>query len=170
MSSCLKMLSHLPGGLAVGDPMWEKIDPNPDIYELFQMYDKLFFFGRLCGHGAVEVKWSARMTLCAGLCCFDSAKFVSIKLSKPILQYRPRADMVDTLLHEMIHAYLFVTQRRVERDAHGTCFQEHMNRINHASGSSITIYHSFHDEWSMSKEGAIFWSCETCYESCPFKT
>ena len=30
-------------------------------------------------------------------------------ISIPLLKLRPRKDLVETLLHEMIHAYLFVT-------------------------------------------------------------
>lgn len=46
----------------------------------------------------------------AGLCSFEGkGKFCSIRLSKPLLQYRPRKDLVETLLHEMIHAYLFLS-------------------------------------------------------------
>lgn len=44
-----------------------------------------------------------------------------------------------TLLHEMIHALLFVTQNNRDRDGHGPEFCKHMNRINQASGSKITV-------------------------------
>jgi hypothetical protein len=38
---------------------------------------------------------------------------------QPLLTLRPRADLVNTLLHECIHAYLFVTSHDRDRDAHG---------------------------------------------------
>lgn len=39
------------------------------------------------------------MTLCAGLCYYSRmTKSCHIKLSQPILQYRPIEDVVDTLL------------------------------------------------------------------------
>lgn len=44
-----------------------------------------------------------------------------------------------TLLHEMIHALLFVTQNNRDRDGHGPEFCKHMNRINKASGTKITV-------------------------------
>lgn len=44
-----------------------------------------------------------------------------------------------TLLHEMIHALLFVTQNNRDRDGHGPEFCKHMNRINKASGANITV-------------------------------
>jgi hypothetical protein len=46
----------------------------------------------------------------------------------------------------MIHAYLFIVERNRDRDDHGPQFCHHMNRINKAAGTQITIYHSFHNE------------------------
>lgn len=48
-----------------------------------------------------------------------------------------------TLLHEMIHALLFVTQNNRDRDGHGPEFCKHMNRINEASGTRITVSRYF---------------------------
>lgn len=42
------------------DPEWELIDPNPDIYVLFDQFNQTFFWNTL---SMVEVKWSPRMTL-----------------------------------------------------------------------------------------------------------
>ena len=42
------------------DPEWELIDPNPDIYVLFEEFNKTYFWNAL---SMVEVKWSPRMTL-----------------------------------------------------------------------------------------------------------
>ncbi|VBB32233.1 unnamed protein product [Acanthocheilonema viteae] len=126
------------------DPVWETIDPTPDLHALFKQYDNTFFDGRLA---ACEVKWSSRMTSSAGLCSFESrSKFCSIRLSKPLLQYRPRKDLVETLLHEMIHAFLFLSDGVKDRDGHGPMFQFHMRRINMSAGTNITVYHNFHDE------------------------
>ncbi|CAK4840730.1 unnamed protein product, partial [Aphanomyces euteiches] len=55
-----------------------RVDPTPDIWSLFLEYDQLFFDGTL---GGCEVKWSRKMTLCAGLCTFQPASgFCSIRL------------------------------------------------------------------------------------------
>lgn len=72
-----------------------------------------------------------------------------IALSEPLLKLRPRKDLIETLLHEMIHAFLFVTNRDQDRDGHGPNFKAHMHRINKSAGLNITIYHSFHDEVRM---------------------
>ncbi|PRP77706.1 hypothetical protein PROFUN_00567 [Planoprotostelium fungivorum] len=101
---------------------------DTDIQSLFVHFDQLYFQSKLV---AVEVKWSKRMTLCAGLCCYEGrGGMCSIKLSEPLLKYRPRKDMIDTLLHEMIHAFLFVTVSNRDRDGHGEQFQTLMHRVN----------------------------------------
>eukprot|EP01135_Chromosphaera_perkinsii_P000463 Nk52_evm17s96 gene=Nk52_evmTU17s96 len=148
---------------------WELLDPNPDIYSLFEEYNRLFFDGLLCG---IEVKWSPRMTLCAGVCSFEGrGGLCSIRLSKPLLSLRPRKDLVETLLHEMIHAFLFVTEqirdRRDGDDGHGPKFQFHMNRINRQAGTSITIYHSFKDEVNHYRNH--IWQCSgPCRDLAPY--
>lgn len=40
----------------------------PDLHSLFQFYDAQYFNSTL---GSVEVKWSNRMTLCAGVCSYQ---------------------------------------------------------------------------------------------------
>jgi hypothetical protein len=133
------------GPLNLAAPEHELLDPHPDIRALFAQYDALFFGGRL--GGGVEVRWSPRMTLCAGLCVYQSgAGYCSVRLSEPLLKLRPRSDLVNTLLHEMIHAYLFVTRNNRDRSGHGPEFLAHAKRINAAAGTDITVYHSFHDE------------------------
>ena len=49
-----------PLGISPVDPSLEITDPNPDIRELFLLFNAQFFWGRLSG---IEVKWSPRMTL-----------------------------------------------------------------------------------------------------------
>ncbi|XP_076463731.1 uncharacterized protein LOC143295930 [Babylonia areolata] len=132
------------GALSVVDPSLEITDPNPDVRALFMHFNDEYFWGKLAG---VEVRWSPRMTLCAGVCHYEGrGGLCSIRLSVPLLKLRPRKDLVETLLHEMIHAFLFVVDKDREREEHGPNFKKHMHRINKASGANITIYHSFHDE------------------------
>ena len=70
------------------------------------------------------------MTLCAGVCSYQRrAGYCSIRLSVPLLKLRPRKDFVETLLHEMIHAYLFVTDGNDDHDGHGPAFHEHVSSI-----------------------------------------
>uniref|UniRef100_A0A2K6EZQ8 DNA-dependent metalloprotease SPRTN n=1 Tax=Propithecus coquereli TaxID=379532 RepID=A0A2K6EZQ8_PROCO len=130
--------------LSLVDASWELVDPTPDLQALFVQFNDQFFWGQL---EAVEVKWSTRMTLCAGTCSYEgSGGMCSIRLSEPLLKLRPRKDLVETLLHEMIHAYLFVTNNDKDREGHGPEFCKHMHRINRLTGANITVYHTFHDE------------------------
>ncbi|XP_062293286.1 DNA-dependent metalloprotease SPRTN [Scomber scombrus] len=142
--------------LSIVDESWETLDPNPDVRAMFLEFNDTFFWGKLCG---VEVKWSSRMTLCAGVCSYEGrGGLCSIRLSAPLLKLRPRKDLVQTLLHEMIHALLFVTQNNRDRDGHGPEFCKHMNRINEATGTSISVYHSFHDEVDVYRQH--WWRCD----------
>ncbi|XP_067273404.1 DNA-dependent metalloprotease SPRTN [Pseudorasbora parva] len=151
--------------LSIVDESWETLDPNPDARAMFLQFNDKFFWGKLSG---VEVKWSPRMTLCAGVCSYEGrGGLCSIRLSEPLLKLRPRKDLVQTLLHEMIHALLFVTQNNRDRDGHGPEFCKHMNRINQASGTNITVYHSFHDEVDVYRQH--WWRCDgPCQNRRPF--
>ena len=146
----------LGGKLDLLNPEAEYLDPNPDIHALFLQYNQMFFNGALAG---VELRWSKRMTLCAGLCVYEGrGGMCSIRLSQPLLQFRPRSDLINTLLHEMIHAYLFVTRNNRDHDAHGPEFHKHMHRINAAASTNITVYHNFHDEVEVHRKH--WWRCD----------
>ncbi|PSN38355.1 hypothetical protein C0J52_06930 [Blattella germanica] len=82
--------------MSLVDPTWEYIDPTPDIHALFIQFDNRFFWGKL---KHVEVRWSPRMTSCAGVCCYEGrGGLCSVRLSVPLLKLRPRKDLVETLL------------------------------------------------------------------------
>ncbi|KAF1923916.1 uncharacterized protein M421DRAFT_425248 [Didymella exigua CBS 183.55] len=130
-------------------------EPFVDICELFGYYDKLYFRNPLVPR--VEAIWSPRLTLCAGIC--DLSKYpstdkftrVRLKLSTPSLQYRPRSDTTNTLLHKAIHAYFFITisckhSRNDDRTGHVAGSQPLADTINNHGNYEVTIYHSFHDE------------------------
>ncbi|XP_040455221.1 DNA-dependent metalloprotease SPRTN isoform X1 [Falco naumanni] len=141
--------------LSVVDEAWELLDPSPDVHGLFLQFNETLFWGRLA---AVEVSWSPRMTLCAGVCRYEGkGGMCSIRLSEPLLKLRPRKDLVETLLHEMIHALLFVTNNDKDRESHGPEFCKHMRRINRLTGANVTIYHTFHDEVDLYRQH--WWRC-----------
>ncbi|OAD79253.1 hypothetical protein PHYBLDRAFT_58304 [Phycomyces blakesleeanus NRRL 1555(-)] len=141
----------------------------PDVHTLFTAYNPLYFEDKL---GVVELKWSKRLTLCAGICCYRLNGECTIKLSEPLLKLRSSQDLVDVLLHEMIHAYLFITKGHSSHDGHGPEFLEIANRINKDANTNITVYHNFHDEVSyyrqhrwqcnarpLPRSGALLWYC-----------
>jgi len=143
----------------------ELLDPNPDIRQLFLYYNQRYFDSTLVG---VEVKWSKRMKLCAGICSYEGhGGLCSIRLSEPLLKFRLKEDLHGTLLHEMIHAFLFVRQGDTDRESHGPIFQAHMKRINKATGFHISIYHTFHDEVEFHRDH--WWQCNgECSKRPPF--
>ncbi|KAI7858579.1 SprT-like family-domain-containing protein [Circinella umbellata] len=155
--------SHSPV-TAIPDPSNELIDPTPDLHELFLAFDQQYFKGQLA---SVEVKWSKRMTLCAGICEYQPGGYVVIKLSEPLLKFRSREDMVNTLLHEMIHALLFIQMKISDHDGHGPEFLQHANRINKSAKTNITVYHNFHDE--VEHYRTHVWLCDgPCRERPPY--
>eukprot|EP01080_Neovahlkampfia_damariscottae_P006456 gene6456-10462_t len=102
----------------------------------------------------------------AGVCKYSSAGYNSniceckIVLSEALLKFRPKEDTKNTLLHEMIHAYLFMTKNMRDSSDHGEIFQSWMNKINKEEGTKITIYHTFHDEVDYYR--VHWWSCDKC--------
>ncbi|XP_058078177.1 uncharacterized protein LOC131226615 isoform X2 [Magnolia sinica] len=110
-------------------------EPNPDIHALFCYYNILYFDNAL---GACILSWSSkRMTLCAGVCHYLSGGSCEIRLSEPLLKFRSSADLKNTLLHEMIHAYLWIKNKNKDHSDHGPSFQKLMKEIN----SSLVIDH-----------------------------
>nr|XP_055164957.1 DNA-dependent metalloprotease SPRTN isoform X2 [Nyctereutes procyonoides] len=91
--------------LSLVDASWELVDPTPDLQALFVQFNDRFFWGQL---EAVEVKWSVRMTLCAGLCSYEGrGGMCSIRLSEPLLKLRPRKDLVEVYhtFHDEVDEY-----------------------------------------------------------------
>ncbi|KAJ4367516.1 hypothetical protein N0V83_007099 [Neocucurbitaria cava] len=142
-------------------------EPFVDIHELSNHYNILYFRKLLLPR--VEVLWSTRLTLCAGICELSkdvsTGKFtrIRLKLSTPLLQYRPRSDTINTLLHEAIHAYFFITtswrhSRGDDGTGHGLGFQLLADAINNHGNYEVTIYHTFHDE--VESYRTHVWQCD----------
>ena len=132
--------------------------PFPDIHELFNNYNDCLFNGKL---SSVYVEWSKRMTLCAGVCSYHAKGGCNIKLSGPLLKFRPVSDLENTLLHECIHAFLFITESNEDRGDHGPQFCAEMERVNKIMNSNVTIYHDFHDEVDHYRNH--WWECIMCH-------
>lgn len=151
--------------------------PFEDVHDLFVEYNEKYFEGRLDG---TTVEWSDRMTLCAGLCYLRRQgphRYCAIRLSRHLLQYRPFSDTISTLLHEMIHAYLWLLHRhpsgrplQLDRDGHGPDFLCLAARISEAErhrGVCITVYHSFQAEVNEARKHV--WLCDgPCRRRPPF--
>jgi predicted SprT family Zn-dependent metalloprotease len=109
------------------------------------------------------------MTLCAGTCKYEGFGSSTISLSEPLLQFRTSNELKETLIHEMIHAYLFKTNPEAckTEGGHGPAFVQIMKKINQITGLNISIYHSFHDEVNFYKKH--IWRCNgRCREDAPY--
>ncbi|PNS18446.1 hypothetical protein CAC42_6263 [Sphaceloma murrayae] len=150
-------------------------DPFVDVHVLFGLYNTLYFRSLLTPQ--TEVTWSPRLTLCAGICELvknDDGQYkkIKIKISEPLLKLRPRSDVINTLLHEMIHAYLFITttwrhSRGDDGSGHGSGFLLLADAINDHGNYQVTIYHTFHDEVDSYRRH--IWRCDgPCQSQPPF--
>ncbi|KAI9267303.1 SprT-like family-domain-containing protein [Helicostylum pulchrum] len=165
-SSC--HLSTIDSDFALAQKLCNTVDESildeetPDIHQLFLYFNKKYFDNKL---DSVEVKWSSRMTRCAGTCTYKLGNHCIVALSEPLLKFRTKKEMMETLLHEMIHALLFVTQQNTDRDGHGPPFLKVAKRINDAAGFDISVYHNFHDE--VNHYLTHIWQCNGVCKSRP---
>ncbi|RLM53138.1 hypothetical protein C2845_PMPSC040775 [Panicum miliaceum] len=143
-------------------------DPNPDVQDLFQHYDRLYFRGALADAGFI-VKWGSLQSSSSFGSCTFSKPSNTITLSEPVLKYLSCTDRKNALLHEMIHAIIYVKRHRKD-SCHGPLFRAWMDAINSCSikdhqrpdgGYNITTRHDFRPEKPHSFKG-ILWKCESC--------
>ncbi|KAK8948798.1 hypothetical protein KSP39_PZI005234 [Platanthera zijinensis] len=133
-------------------------EPPPDIHELFCHYNSLYFGDAL---GACIVSWDPRMTSITADCDCREPGLCEISLSQPLLKSCSSTDLKNVLLHEMIHAFLWITHNDSNHSDHGSKFWTIADLINSndncddvqrpSDGYKITINHGFHDEvdtWS----------------------
>lgn len=133
-----------------------------------------FYFSLITGAG---ICYSRRNRM--GMACV-------IRLSEPLLKLRPRKDLVETLLHEMIHAWNFIRGISEENGGHGKNFLAKMHEINQqgecsstvsqfhniiryflSAGTNISVYHTFRDEVDLYKKH--WWRCDgACKNRQPF--
>jgi predicted SprT family Zn-dependent metalloprotease len=136
-----------------------------DVYEYFALYNQLYFEDKL---GCVQLEWSKKMTLCAGV--FQVRQNIAvIRLSEPLLKFRSVNEIKETLLHEMIHAWVYVMDLDMSDDksGHGKNFKVKMNEINKNTGLNITVFHSFHDEVEFYRKHV--WKCDgPCQKKSPY--
>ncbi|CAM0907992.1 unnamed protein product [Alopecurus aequalis] len=158
----------------MGSPVLEDppVGESPDVWTLFQHYDKLYFQGALVDAPFV-VHWASprmkNITSCFGSCSFGKTG-KTITLYKPMLQHRPSADLKNALLHLMIHAIVFVKHDMTCLSTHGPIFRAWMDAINGCpiedhlrpeEGYCITTTHDFSQEKNCSIQGNL-WKCELC--------
>ncbi|KAG4066002.1 hypothetical protein HA402_001249 [Bradysia odoriphaga] len=141
------------------DRSLELTDPTPNLQHLFASLDAGHFAGLLTKNH-VEVKWGTIDGNATGLCyTYESReqkddKRIVIELNEQLLKFRTRRDLVETLLHEMIHAFLSIKD---SCDDHGTNFRKEMDRINAETGATVSIHHQHHNEVALYE--SRLWRC-----------
>lgn len=145
------------------------VEPRPDIHELFCYYNSLYFSDAL---GACIVSWDPRLTSMAASCDCVEEGLCEIQLSVPLLKCRSSADIKNILLHEMIHAFLWIMHKNSNHSDHGSKFWNIANSINSnskddnqrpCSGYNINIHHDF--QYEEITDITHLWMCASCGDS-----
>lgn len=92
--------------LPVLDPALELLDPTLDLHALFVQLNALFFGPAGRHAGALEPAHEAERRQCRFQTFPGSSWRYSTLLNVPLLQWSQLRDLVETLLHEMIHTDL----------------------------------------------------------------
>ncbi|XP_020586077.1 sprT-like domain-containing protein Spartan [Phalaenopsis equestris] len=140
--------------------------PRPDIHELFCHYNSLYFSESL---GTCIVSWAPNLTRMASFCDFIEEGLCEIQLSEPLLESRSSADIKNILLHEMIHAFLWLIHKNNNYSDHGSQFWNLANLINSnckndnqrpSNGYNITAQHGLHNGENI--DIVYQWRCTSC--------
>ena len=134
---------------------------RPDLAPLFQHLNQALFDQTI---PKIPVVWSTRMTRSAGLFWWKQAQSAplecGIRLSWPLLSDRPPQDLLATLTHEMIHAWVALYLEDPNH-GHGLLFQAKMAEINrNQTDFTVTQHHSFTAE--VARHTKYRWDCLQC--------
>ncbi len=111
---------------------------DTEIQAYYGWANRCFFDGAL---PVLPVRWSKRLTRSAGL-YRRRGNCAEIVLSQPILAALSEADLLSTLVHEMIHAWTDWVLN--VKEAHGLHFRAKMAEINRAQAEfCISIRHTY---------------------------
>ncbi|KAH0467779.1 hypothetical protein IEQ34_002812 [Dendrobium chrysotoxum] len=141
-------------------------EPRPDIHELFCYYNSLYFSEAL---GTCILSWAPCLTSMPASCDCIEEGLCEIQLSVPLLKSRSSTDLKNILLHEMIHAFLWIIHKNNNHSDHGSKFWNIANLINSnhkdddqrpSTGYHITAHHGFQNEEDT--HDARLWMCASC--------
>ena len=136
----------------------------PDLEALFTQLNRELFDNQV---PIIPLKWSKRMTRSAGLFWWkqhlgktEQTLECGIRVSLPLLQHRPHTDLLATLAHEMIHAWVALYLEDL-RHGHGIWFQTKMAEVNRMQSEFVvTQHHNFTDE--VRRHSRYRWDCSQC--------
>ena len=120
----------------------------PYIEKKFKEFNQLIFAGQL---PMVPIELSNAKTF-LGKCVYQKRKGKDGRVEHFGFRLRfntridlPEQELEDTIIHEMIHYYIYWKQMD-DTSAHGTLFQHVMNSINRKYGRHVTIRHEATEE------------------------
>ena len=126
------------------------------LYSMFKEYNALCFDNEIKGFTVI---WGARMYSVSGLTQFDERY---IKISACIHESLPERETRRTLLHEMIHAWLFCVGKPLSVClGHGQAFRRKMKLVNQKVGFDIGVDHLMALE-TPSLNDRYEWQCQHC--------
>ncbi|KAG0458328.1 hypothetical protein HPP92_023485 [Vanilla planifolia] len=105
-------------------------------------------------------------------CDCTQAGLCEIQLSEPLMKSRSSSDLKNTLLHEMIHAFLWIRKENCNHGDHGPSFLALAASINSnlkidhqrpSEGYNITTQHGFQNE--VDTNGTHLFMCQSCGDS-----
>ncbi|KAK1260035.1 hypothetical protein QJS04_geneDACA020087 [Acorus gramineus] len=103
----------MTNGGGESEPAGSVTTPVPDIHALFSHYNAIYFQDSL---GPFTVEWSSKLSFRSpGSCRYPPKYDPAILLSESDFKLRPSEDLKNILLHEMIHAYLFMKHGITDR-------------------------------------------------------
>ena len=142
----------------------QQLRNRPDLDPLFWQLNRELFENQI---PTIPVAWSSRMTRSAGLFWWKErpkrqgdALECGIRLSWPLLGDRPHPDLLGTLAHEMIHAWVALYLADLKH-GHGVLFQTKMAEVNRMQSEFVvTQRHSFTAE--VQRHAKHRWDCSQC--------
>lgn len=117
---------------------WKWADHTTCILNIFTVINEKLFENKL--DPDVSIIMSEKLTVDAGrfVAAYSEWSRHKISLSAPLLTLRPRNDLINILLHQCIHFYLWTTGEDPD-GAHGEHFHWKMREINKRTGLKITV-------------------------------
>lgn len=114
-------------------------DGLPNLVMLYRKFNEELFNNRI--PSSFTIAWGRRMTRVSGVMIPGERR---IKISLPIHSRLGKDELYDTIIHEMIHAFLYLSN---VYHGHGKHFLNEAARIYRLSGRKITPWHDGREWW-----------------------
>lgn len=133
-------------------------DGLPNLVMLYRKFNEELFNNRI--PSSFTIAWGRRMTRVSGVMIPGERR---IKISLPIHSRLGKDELYDTIIHEMIHAFLYLSN---VYHGHGKHFLNEAARIYRLSGRKITPWHDGRGMVAVWRELHRYgWRCGCGYEA-----